>query len=93
MRGDITGYSPDISDTYQPMLNRRLLMEWKNFKNNNADVLMNRKEAASYLKFSHNSLAQWASNGRYDLQPRRIGRRVFYLKSVLDKFLHETLKP
>lgn len=55
------------------------------------DILFNRKQAAKYLGFMPGTLAAWAWNKRYDLQPIKVGRSVRYRKSILDKFRNGSL--
>lgn len=51
------------------------------------DRLMDRKEAAAYIRKSPATLAAWACHGSYDLPFIRVGRNVRYRKSDLDAFL------
>ncbi len=48
---------------------------------------LTRPEAAQYLGVSVNTLESWACYGRYDLPFVRIGRRVFYRRTDLDRFI------
>lgn len=57
------------------------------------DILMSRKEAATYIGFKAGTLAVWDCTKRYDLKPVRYGRTVRYLKSVLDAFLLAGMQP
>lgn len=57
------------------------------------DILMSRKEAATYIGFKPGTLAVWDCTKRYDLKPVRYGRTVRYLKSVLDAFLLAGMQP
>lgn len=58
------------------------------------DPLLNRKEAAKYLRKSPGTLAVWDCTKRYDLKPIRMGKRiVLYRRSNLDKVLEAELKP
>lgn len=56
------------------------------------DLLLTRKEAARYLKFSPATLAGWASTGRRKITFTKIGNSVRYRLSDLDKFLDEQMK-
>lgn len=52
--------------------------------------LFTRKEAAAYLgNIKPQTLAAWASIGRYNLPFVKIGKSVRYRKSDLDAFLAE----
>ena len=51
------------------------------------DPRLTRAEAARYLGILPKTLANWASTGRYQLKFHKIGGRVIYLKSDLDKWL------
>ena len=53
----------------------------------NAKNLLNRKQAAEFLCVKEQTLAQWATAGRYDLKFVKIGRRVFYKRSDLEEFI------
>lgn len=57
------------------------------------DILLDRREAATYLKISPGTLAVWDCTKRYDLKPLKAGRSVRYRKAELDRFLEEQLKP
>lgn len=50
-------------------------------------VLLTRTEASDYLGIKSQTLAVWASTGRYDLPFIKIGRKVLYRKEDLDQFL------
>ena len=56
------------------------------------DILLNRKEAAKYLRISPNTLAVWDCTKRYDLKPLKVGRSVRYRRSELDKFIERQLQ-
>lgn len=56
------------------------------------DILLNRKEAAKYLRISPNTLAVWDCTKRYDLKPLKVGRCVRYRRSELDKFIERQLQ-
>ncbi len=49
--------------------------------------LMSRKQAASYLGISPQTLSVWACEGRYKLPYIKVGRRVMYRFSDLEDFL------
>ena len=49
--------------------------------------LLNRREAAAYLGLQPQTLAAWASAGRYTLPFVRIGSRVMYRRTDLDNFI------
>jgi excisionase family DNA binding protein len=49
--------------------------------------LLTRDEAAAYLGLQPQTLALWASVGRYDLPFIKVGRLVKYRKSDLDAYL------
>jgi excisionase family DNA binding protein len=55
----------------------------------NQDPLLSRRDAARYLGLTEKTLATWASTGRQILPMVKIGGRVKYRKSVLDKFIAE----
>ncbi len=46
-----------------------------------------RTEAAAYLGVLPQTLAVWASRGRYNLPFVKVGRKVFYLRKDLDAWL------
>lgn len=48
---------------------------------------MTRREAAEYLGLSPTTLEVWASTGRYSLPFVKVGRRAFYRRSDLDKWI------
>jgi len=50
-------------------------------------ILLTRTEASDYLGIKSQTLAVWASTGRYDLPFIKIGRKVLYRKEDLDQFL------
>lgn len=54
-----------------------------------ASPLLTRQEAAEYLGVKPQTLAVWASVGRYGLRFVKVGRRVRYRKEDLDRFLDE----
>ena len=51
------------------------------------DPLLNRPQAAEYIGVKPQTLAVWATTGRYDLPMIRVGRSVRYRKSSLDAWL------
>lgn len=55
------------------------------------ETLFNRQEAAKYLGISPNTLAVWASTGRYHLNYIKVGKIVKYRRADLNKFLLERL--
>ncbi|WP_338875022.1 helix-turn-helix domain-containing protein [Spirosoma sp. SC4-14] len=56
------------------------------------ETLLDRKEAAKYLRISPNTLAVWDCTKRYDLKPLKVGRSVRYRRSELDKFIERQLQ-
>ena len=52
-----------------------------------ASPLVSRDEAARYLGLASQTLALWASTGRYDLPFVKVGRRAKYRVSDLEEFL------
>lgn len=54
-------------------------------------VLFSRKEAAEYLSISPNTLAVWASTGRYALPYTKIGNAVRYTRADLNNFIEQRL--
>ena len=52
------------------------------------DGRMNRENAAAYLGVQPKTLAMWAMEGKGPGYIR-IGRRVFYFKTELDRFIRE----
>ena len=57
------------------------------------DCLLDRKEAAKYLKVKPSTLAVWDCTKRYDLKPKKIGRAVRYRRSDLDAYIDREMKP
>lgn len=49
--------------------------------------LFNREETALYLSVKVQTLANWATTGRFNLSFIKVGRAVRYRKSDLDKWL------
>jgi excisionase family DNA binding protein len=49
--------------------------------------LMTRIQAAAYLGVKVNTLAVWATTGRYNLPCYKVGRLVKYRRSDLDAFI------
>lgn len=62
-------------------------------QNDTPEPLLNRKDAAKYLRVSPGTLAVWDCTKRYDLKPIKIGRAVRYRLSDLNRFLEDQLKP
>lgn len=60
---------------------------------NPEDPLLRRKIAAKYLDVSPGTMAVWDCTKRHDLKPIKIGRYVYYRKSVLDAVLEDRIKP
>lgn len=54
--------------------------------------LLNRKEAAEYLKVSPGTLAVWDCTKRYDLKPMKVGRSVRYTRENLDNFMNRNMQ-
>lgn len=54
--------------------------------------LLTRREAATYLGISEQTLAIWKCTGRYNLPYIKIGRLVKYKKSDLDAFIEKNHK-
>jgi excisionase family DNA binding protein len=52
-----------------------------------APNLLNRDEAAQYLGVAAQTLAVWATTGRYALRMVKVGRLCKYRKSDLDRWL------
>lgn len=61
-------------------------------KENNPVELLDRKEAAKYLKLSPGTLAVWDCTKRYDLKPIKVGRAVRYTRENLDNFLNKKMQ-
>lgn len=53
----------------------------------NETVLLNRKDAANYLLIKPQTLAVWATTGRYALPYIKVGGRVAYRLADLNYFL------
>jgi excisionase family DNA binding protein len=49
--------------------------------------LLNRAEAADYVGVLPQTLAVWASTGRYELPFVKVGRKVYYRRADLDAWL------
>jgi len=59
-----------------------------------ASELMTREDAAAYLGVEVQTLACWATTGRYGLPFIKVGTRVKYRKSDLDQWLEcRTVRP
>ncbi|MBX3151512.1 helix-turn-helix domain-containing protein [Candidatus Obscuribacterales bacterium] len=54
--------------------------------------LLTRREAATYLGVSEQTLAIWKCTGRYNLPYIKIGRLVKYKKADLDAFIARNYK-
>ena len=50
-------------------------------------TLVSRVQAAEFLKIKPQTLAVWASTGRYDLPYVRVGRAVRYDLAALEAFI------
>ena len=48
---------------------------------------MNRQQAADYLGLTYSTLKNWACTGEGDLPYHKVGGRVYYRRSDLDKWL------
>jgi excisionase family DNA binding protein len=48
---------------------------------------MSREQAAEYIGVEVQTLAAWACAGRYGIPYTRVGRKCFYKRSDLDKWL------
>lgn len=53
--------------------------------------LLSREEAAEALGIRPQTLASWASNGRYSLPFVKIGRRVMYRQEDIQAFIETNL--
>ena len=51
--------------------------------------LLTRQEAAEHLGVKPQTLAVWASTGRYSLRFRKVGRKALYRLSDLETFLEQ----
>ncbi len=49
--------------------------------------LLNRGEAAAFLRLSAGTLANWQSTGRQKIPFVKLGRRIFYKRGDLKKFI------
>ena len=63
------------------------IMETTNLKTN----LLSRNAAAAYLGLRPQTLAVWASTGRYDLPMVKIGRYAKYRTVDLDRFIENNV--
>ncbi len=61
-------------------------------KENHPVELLDRKEAARYLKLSPGTLAVWDCTKRYDLKPIKVGRSVRYTRENLDNFMNRNMR-
>jgi hypothetical protein len=57
------------------------------------EELLDTNQAGAFLKRPPTVLAVWRCNRRYPLPYVRIGRRVYYTKSALLKFLNDRVDP
>jgi excisionase family DNA binding protein len=53
--------------------------------------LIDRETAATYLGIRKQTLACWASNGRYHLPFVKVGRRVMYRLEDIERFIADNL--
>ena len=53
----------------------------------NTDELLTRRQAARYLQIEPQTLAVWATAGRYGLPMIKVGRAVRYRRADLDAWL------
>jgi excisionase family DNA binding protein len=67
----------------QPFQENNKLVPFQKFQSE----LLSRKEAATYLGVTEQTLSVWKCTQRYDLPVVKIGRLVKYKKSELDKFI------
>ena len=51
--------------------------------------LLNREQAAAYLGIKPQTLAAWATTGRYQLPMVKVGRSVRYKRKALDQFIED----
>lgn len=56
------------------------------------DDLLDRKEAAAYLRIAPGTLAVWDCTKRHDLKPLKLGKLVRYRRWHLDNFLLSKLE-
>ncbi len=49
--------------------------------------LMNRMEAAEFLRLSPGTLANWQSTQRHKIPAIKLGKRIFYRRHELEKWL------
>ena len=66
-------------------------MSYETQKEQHQSPLINRGNAAAFLKIRPQTLACWASTGRYHLPFVRIGRRVMYRLADLNAFIESNL--
>ncbi|EJB6972352.1 helix-turn-helix domain-containing protein [Enterobacter hormaechei] len=48
---------------------------------------LTRAEAAAYLGVNSQTLANWAHTGKVEIPHHKVGRKVIYMKSDLDRYL------
>jgi excisionase family DNA binding protein len=51
------------------------------------EPLMTPAEAADYLRVAEGTLTVWRCTGRHDLPFVRVGRRIMYRRSALDRWI------
>ena len=51
--------------------------------------LMDREEAAKFLRLSPGTLANWQSTQRQKVPSLKLGKRIFYRKPDLEKWLEQ----
>lgn len=56
------------------------------------NTLLTRKEASEILRLKEQTLAVWASTGRYDLKFIKSGRKVFYTLADINEFLSKNTR-
>lgn len=57
-----------------------------------AGDLLTREEAAEMLRIKPQTLAKWASHGRYQLPYTKIGKAVRYRRSDIVAFIEDRMK-
>jgi excisionase family DNA binding protein len=62
-------------------------MDSLNGTNAKRSSLLNREEAANYLRLSPGTLANWITTHRVKLPYLKLGRRVFYREEDLTKWM------
>ena len=56
-------------------------------KETETNKLLTRRQVADMLGISHGTLMVWRSTGRYDLAYVKVGRRVMYQLSEVNRFI------